>query len=401
MARKAVQGYPEKSYYDNTRYLGIVATTDPLNEGLFKHMVNFDVSDTGQSVEPREGFLSTTLKNTIPNTPTFNQVISLSKNTIIYKDGTLGAYILYDFSATPNSTGKAYVANISGYNVQNYYLPIISEITNYDWSELFLYTLAPQLSWVANSIQTIGIQQTITSFRPYITPIPDTKVEHIYDENGISCTLIKARLSGTQNQVEPFDFILRIKYRKNAVGTLLADTLIFDGLPEMFNHPTLVPTDRNLAVSKSIIPNTFQTLYTQQTRPSGHISTLGSFVYVYDDTNRYVNNLILNGPNYNIKPYFVLNPAYIEVGNTPNSDDKWAYRVEFFNTGFEIGDTDRNTVFSTAWLKYENNTTKPSEVFVNNRLNQISLGNTNQKNNHYKNARYIIYVIVKTRQTDL
>jgi hypothetical protein len=74
MARKAVQGYPEKSYYDNTRYLGIVATTDPLNEGLFKHMVNFDVSDTGQSVTPREGFLTTTLKG--------QNIISLSNNTI-------------------------------------------------------------------------------------------------------------------------------------------------------------------------------------------------------------------------------------------------------------------------------------------------------------------------------
>jgi hypothetical protein len=77
MARKAVQGYPEKSYYDNTRYLGIVATTDPLNEGLFKHMVNFDVSDTGQSVEPRDGFLTTILKNA--------NHISLSDKTMMYQ----------------------------------------------------------------------------------------------------------------------------------------------------------------------------------------------------------------------------------------------------------------------------------------------------------------------------
>ena len=54
MARKAIRGYTEKSYYDNTSFKGIVATTDPLNEGSFAHMVNFDISDTGSSVKPRE-----------------------------------------------------------------------------------------------------------------------------------------------------------------------------------------------------------------------------------------------------------------------------------------------------------------------------------------------------------
>jgi hypothetical protein len=188
MARKAVQGYPEKSYYDNTRYLGIVATTDPLNEGLFKHMVNFDVSDTGQSVEPREGYLTTTLKNTIPTDPAFNNHISLSNKTIIYKDNTIGQYILFDLD---NNT--AYIAEISGYNdkITNYYLPIISKIANYDWNYLFTQVLIPQVTYVAAYRSTTTLAATITQFINKITLIEDTKIEHIYDENGIDLELLK------------------------------------------------------------------------------------------------------------------------------------------------------------------------------------------------------------------
>lgn len=63
MARKSIKGYAEKNYYDNTRFTGgIVATNDPLNEGYFKHLVNFDISDAGQSITPRKGYLTTTLK---------------------------------------------------------------------------------------------------------------------------------------------------------------------------------------------------------------------------------------------------------------------------------------------------------------------------------------------------
>lgn len=397
MARKAVQGYPEKSYYDNTRYLGIVATTDPLNEGLFKHMVNFDVSDTGQSVEPRDGFLTTALKSS-------TNIISVTKDTIIYKDNTLGNYILYDFSATPNSTGKAYIADISRYNVENYYLPIVSEIANYDWSGLFTEVLARQLTWVASAINATGLQNAITSFRPYIKPIPNTKVEHIYDENGISCTLIKVSLSGTQNQVEPFNFILKLKYRKNPISNLPGDTLIFDGLPNMFDHPTLAPTDRNLAVSKSIIPSVFQTLYTEQTRPieGGVVSTLGNFIYTYNNSNQYVTNYIFPNVNYNIKPYFVLNPAYFDLNNTPNISDKWAYRFEIFNTGKEIGDDTGDTIMSSPWFTYipSTNNNQPTGqgtlILESNRNNTISLGNASKELNHYKSARYLIYVISKT-----
>jgi len=385
MARKAVQGYPEKSYYDNTRYLGIVATTDPLNEGLFKHMVNFDVSDTGQSVKPREGFLTTTIKQ---NPQVGQNIISISNETVIYKDNTIGEYILYDFN-----NHIAYIADVSAYNVSNYFLPIESQIANYDWTDVFKTVLIPQLSYVKSYYLSSTLAGTITNFLPMITPIPDTKVEHIYDENGINKTLVKVRLivAGQSN----FDFIIQLRYRKNAVGDLPADTLIVDGLPYMFEHPTYVPTDRNLAVSKSIIPSPFQTLYTQATRPDGHISNLGSFMYVYNDQNQYVINYILRNINYNIKPYFTLNPAYYELNNAVNNSDKWAYKFELFNTGYEVGDNSKTPVFSSPWMKYQEPSIRPTPLFSVAYNNNISLTNADRSDNHYKGAKYAIFIISK------
>jgi hypothetical protein len=376
MARKAVQGFPEKSYYDNTRYLGIVATTDPLNEGLFKHMVNFDVSDTGQSVQPREGYLTTTLrlnneKNfTLENNSTnitngstvgievgylvigvgiqpstivtainsgtsltlskaatadittslsFIFVVSLSNKTIIYRDNTIGQYIIFDLDS-----GFAYIADVSGYDVKNYYLPIVSKIVNYDWDRLFQQVLIPQVSYVAAYRSTTTLANTINNFKNKITPIEDTKIEHIYDENGISRALVKVTLNtGTTGQT-PFNFIIQLRYRQTATSEGIANTLIIEGLPYMFQHPTLAATERNLAVSKSIIPDVLQNLYTEPVsinpgsinpRPDGHITTLGNFVYVYDSTLNYVNNFIDRSKDYTIKPFFDLTPAAIQLNN--------------------------------------------------------------------------------------
>ena len=397
MARKAVQGFPEKSYYDNTRYLGIVATTDPLNEGLFKHMVNFDVSDTGQSVEPRDGFLTTVLKNA--------NHISLSDNTIIYKDNTLGDYILFDLPSN-----AAYIADVSAYNIgknEAYYLPIKSIIANKDWDKLFEEVLIPQVSYVLAYRYSNGatLATTIDQFRTSIKPIPDTKIEHIYDENGISRTLVKVTLNTGSAGQTPFNFILQLRYRQTATSEGIADTLIIEGLPFMFEHPTLAPSERNLAVAKSIIPNTFQTLYTKplnvdansvNPRPDGHISNLGTFVYVYDDVNNYVNNFIYRNTNYNIKPYFSLNPAYIDLSNLPEATDKWAYKFELFNTSTEISDKTKNVIYTSPWMKYEGPTVKPVPVFTNTRDTTISLGNTNKTINHYLGSRYIIFVMPKT-----
>lgn len=101
MARKAVKGYAEKNYYDNTKFTGgIVATNDPLNEGSFKHLVNFDIADTGQSLTPRKGFLTTSLRYRDHGTYV---EIPLSSRTIYYFDANIGKWIFIDFN-NPNPT---------------------------------------------------------------------------------------------------------------------------------------------------------------------------------------------------------------------------------------------------------------------------------------------------------
>ena len=138
MARKAVQGYTEKSYFDNTRFLGLLATSDPLQEGYFRHLVNFDISDTNQSVKPRDGFLTTTLcyiTTNMDSTLHYHD-ISLSNQTIVYKDERIQEHILYDFS-----THKGYIADISIYNLDNKRIPYTRDIGGYNWDNVIEFLI--------------------------------------------------------------------------------------------------------------------------------------------------------------------------------------------------------------------------------------------------------------------
>ena len=136
MARKAVQGYTEKSC--NTRFLGLLATSDPLQEGYFRHLVNFDISDTNQSVKPRDGFLTTTLcyiTTNMDSTLHYHH-ISLSNKTIVYKDERIQEHIIYDFS-----THKGYIADISIYNLNNKRIPYTRDIGGYNWDNVIEFLI--------------------------------------------------------------------------------------------------------------------------------------------------------------------------------------------------------------------------------------------------------------------
>ena len=89
MARKAIKGYAEKNYYDNLKFSGVTASTDALNEGSFKHLVNFDIADTGSSLTPRKGYLTTTLEGcSIPYNCIYFQDIKTNEYIFIYNDNT-------------------------------------------------------------------------------------------------------------------------------------------------------------------------------------------------------------------------------------------------------------------------------------------------------------------------
>lgn len=373
MARKAVQGYSEKSYFDNTRYLGMIATTDPLQEGFFKHIVNFDISDTGQSVRPRDGFITTPLYGV-------DYIKLTADKTMMFRSPDDSAFIFYDF-------GKriGYVADISSYKINNNLLPITATVGDYDWEQFvqYLATAFPEVyDYYINSNYTL----TLNHILDHLNIIYESKVDFIYDENGIRKALVKALLQ-LPTQANPVTVTIEMYYRGSD------STLIFDCV-DNFLHPTFVSSERNLSVSASIIPTNMQILYTANNRPSGHVSNLGNFVYIFDDEDNYVNNFIFRNTNYNIRPYFTLNPAYYDLNNDVNSTDKWAYRVELFNTSSEIGDN-KDTVFSTPWMQYNGGVGVTSPVFTVNYDSTISLNNSSRLDNHYKGGKHVIFILPK------
>lgn len=91
MANKYIRGYKEKQIYRNERFnKGVVSTNDPLTEGSFRRMINFEVSNQNASLGNREPFL------TIPLYDKSNKEIELSRNAFVFtlNDSTNYAYIL-------------------------------------------------------------------------------------------------------------------------------------------------------------------------------------------------------------------------------------------------------------------------------------------------------------------
>ena len=197
MARKSIKGYAEKNYYDNTRFSGgIVATNDPLNEGYFKHLVNFDISDTGQSLIPRKGFITTTFKKD-------DQVYAFSNESIYFYDESLGKYIFFDNS-------KGYICD---FDLEENFLTNITEITNIDRSDI-------------NAL----------SYRVYINTTYGNKAIRVVDEYNVVSYIIKVSLTLTsanhRREIKPY--WIKLFYRENASEyagvSYEADTLVISYL---------------------------------------------------------------------------------------------------------------------------------------------------------------------------
>lgn len=405
MSRKAVQGYSEKTYYDNTRYLGVLATNDSLNEGYFKHLVNFDISDTGQSITPRKGFLTTTLRhNDVYKTP-----ISLSADTITFKDNNLGNYIVYDFKSN-----YGYIVDLTHYNIEDKLLPIVNnKISTYDWTEVVNYVLTYDTTIKAmydeivigtgpgkyTTAQRYGIilseiQKSFTNFGEDIR-----KVNQIIDKDTLTKTLFKVKITGVDYELP---FFLSIYYREDAVTIngveYPADMLVF-GVVNMNQHPTYNIAERNIASDVSIIPPTMQTLYTADydiddvmvatNRPDGHINTLGP-MYVKGVTKYYINYVYPNVA-YDIIPYMSLDPASIVLNDWTA---RWAYRFDIVSTKRFATPEDalkEDTVFESNWFKYTGPNANPTPIF--SRPTGSNLYNPDRSLRHYEGNTLIITVV--------
>ena len=161
MARKSIKGYAEKNYYDNTKFSGgIVATNDSLNEGYFKHLVNFDISDTGQSLTPRKGFITTMFKK--------GDYWAPSDKCIYFYDESLGKYIFYECVNIGTGEGKAYIVD---FDSTSDYLSDIQPIGTIDISDI----------------------SHIDGHQYYdVNPISTNKAIRVKDEYNITCYIIKA-----------------------------------------------------------------------------------------------------------------------------------------------------------------------------------------------------------------
>ena len=174
MARKSIKGYAEKNYYDNTKFSGgVIATNDPLNEGSFKNMVNFDITDTGQSILPRKGFITTTLFT--------NEEHAISKDAIFFYDVNLGELIFVDFTNT-NATIPAWRVTVE---VEDNYIRNCKSIANIEVPEfLDVSTIVPVYT---NQAVRILDEYAITS---YMIKVKDTNgtywLKLYYRENASS-----------------------------------------------------------------------------------------------------------------------------------------------------------------------------------------------------------------------
>lgn len=313
MARRAVQGYTEKSYYENTRFLGVLATNDPLNEGYFKHTVNFNISDTGMSVTPRKGFLTTTITNE-------QSFITLSDNTVIYKDNNTQQYIIYDLTYR-----KGYVVDISAYNVVDKFIPITKSITNIDCNDIleFLMFNHPYYSSYYNSLLEQGAGE-VTARNSTLdilnTDLQNLKVRStpvsIIDINAVRKTVLKVSLP-IPEEPKQFNFFLELYYRDEASGQYAENTLVLSAT-DTTQQPSVDSNARNLASFKSIIPETKQIMYAPNEAPDGFVN---EFPIIYAETsNGYLLNTYQTLADIKIIPRFALEEA--EDGS------QWAYAYE-------------------------------------------------------------------------
>lgn len=315
MARKAVQGYTEKSYYENTKFLGTVATNDPVSEGYFRQLVNFDISDTGQSLTPRKGFITTSLC-----TPD-GERITLSKNTIIYKDNRIQQYIIYDFA-----NKRGYRADLDADALRPDSLLKATEIANYDRSDIYEYLLQrvnkdvdPDISSIDDFKEDIDRRLSIYSQGSIVTD-SDAVQKYV-----MKCVYANPEL-GTDLE---YIFLVGIFYRKDEVTSqgLSEDTLVFTVI-DLDQQPSVYTFDRNLASFKSLIPDPLQVLYTENDKPEGFVNT---FPLIYaettsNDTKKYLTLTYNDEQSFNIIPHFAL-----ERPTTPYTHWFYTYDIAYRN----------------------------------------------------------------------
>lgn len=319
MARKAYNGYTEKSYYECKKFSGMITTGDTLNEGYFQTIYNGVISDTGLSLKPRRGYLTTAIcKNT-------GTILTLSNNTVYYRDTKSNSIIFIDLSSI-NKEDNTYLINACICDASEYKTDPTNLIFNLDNPTKYnkvittvddesILTLKDYLSTYYenfNNTNEIG-----TDF--YLETDKNYKCIPVYDKYGILNYLVKCNVVYTHNSTN-------IKASIYLLLNCVHDT-------ETTGHITITPLDtqqqysvdpnyRNLASFESIVPNPMQIVYTSlNPMPSGGIT---QFSMIYNKINE---DFTLNINNYNdvhLIPSFVLKEL--------TGVRSWAYSYDIYST---------------------------------------------------------------------
>lgn len=372
MARRAVAGYPEKSYYENTTFQGVVATGDPLNEGSFALLTNLDISDTGQSVSPRKGFLTTTLE-------TSEGPVTLTKKSLFYRDPNLQRDIIIDLNKF-NKEDWAFLTDITQYKLNTKkYLP------------------AEAISKGGIDIDDlIVLMQTEDIYAGDLTPLEN--IQYLFDNSSLldghilkiarSITTVTAFITKLRfdNAAHQFNYFLKVYYRKDAPNeTLSADTMILSYIDTQAQTESLA--NRNIASKKSILLDPILHMQAENADTDGDLILPGvlllaeteiisvppsmpynpqgfSIAYLEDgpylsgDTHRrvkgYLNKVVDSKlkavpNNIIVAPSFHLPKASSLFIGEGVSNPLWAYRFDVINTD----NTKLPPIYKSPWRKLE------------------------------------------------
>lgn len=338
MARKAYNGYPEKSYYDNTMYKGIVATGDPLNEGSFALITNFDISDSGKSLMPRLGYLTTLFE--VNGTP-----INLSDRVIMYREPNVGKHVVIDLDKIDKTKG-AYLIDVTQYNVEDNLLVGGHAIVNYDTKDLVNYFLDLNID---DTLQS-DPNKTKNIFSNS-TPHGNDSLIPITDTDGVTQYIIKMTYKKTGAD-EHIDYWLKVMYREKASPRLeednLEDTLIFSAID--MSEQTTNFLNRNIASKEPLITSPLR----HMEQPSDNEDDLDESIIT--DVNRPI--LLKVDDKYTIgrlpishksdldikvEPTFYLQNPVAITGTASTAN--WAYRFDIVSTS----NVTEFPVYKTPW----------------------------------------------------
>ena len=331
MSRKAIKGYPEKSYYDNTSFKGVHATLNPLNEGYFNQMINFDIDDTGQSVKPRRGFLTTALQLNDNVT-----AVNLTKDSTLYFfDPDISKYIFIDFSTfNYYSSEGVYKYSIDAYKVSfilgsNRQFNEVEKITNVDLDDIIkLFSPESEVDWIA-------LKDAITKLKFYKQP------ESLTASDLITRYIFKIEpLSKDINYT-----FLECFYRKTGSTfndiTFESDTLVIT-YPDTEDTISIDQSQRNIASFKSIIPNPMQKIY--EDNPEDLPYNRFDFIYAQENSSgKYLINYAKD-INVTLTPHYLLKPT--------DADHTWCYSYDIIST---YSHADKDTVYHSPIFELSTN----------------------------------------------